>query len=427
MKTSRTPLEIADSIFRKLAEGQMPTEQPMEHEQPQPSRIPDWLTPKNVAQGTLVGAAAGAPFLGMIGQKPIVHDPLASPNVHTTHDIEELRRAAQPGDVLVSTRGAFSPYKAPQAFISGTDYYHAEPVVGKHEGKAHSMTSGSLYNNPEMAGKEPMEALNRGVPVASAPQEHIPSSILEGDNVTLMRPKTPLTPEQHAAFLEDFAKRTTAPYSSETAIGSWLKDIFVPKNLKVTHDPTKECAGDICSTAVAKAYEKATGTPAVPFKSTASTMPADLLREGSAFEPVMHHINPANQALIKNRLPAQLAARGALGLGTAGLAYGASENPEVAGGIAGAAGATAATRKILELAAREGANRPDAYLKAKEQLPQIWSLLDEGMGTGGQIRPAAGKFLTRTLPLAAAGGIGGYALTSKIHDMIKNYGDSRNT
>lgn len=422
----RTALEIADSVFRKLAEGPIPTERPMEQEQPQPSRVPDWLTPKNVAQGTVVGAAAGAPFLGMIGQKPIKYDPLASPDVHTTHDIEELRRAAQPGDVLVSTRGAFSPYKAPQAFISGTDYYHAEPVVGKQDGVAQSMTSGSLYNNPEMAGKDPLDALKKSVPVAGGPTEHIPSSILQGDNVTLMRPKVPFTPEQNKAFLEHFAKTTTAPYSSETAIGSWLKDIFVPKNLKVTHNPAGECAGDICSTAVAKAYEKATGSPAVPFKTTAETMPADLLREGSAFEPVMHHINPANKALIQHRLPAQIAARAALGLGTAGLAYGASENPEVTGAVAGAAGATNATRKILELMAREKASRPEAYLKAKEQLPQLWSLLDEGMGTGGHLRPAAGKFLTRTLPLAAVGGASGYALTKKVHDMIKNYGQNQN-
>lgn len=421
----RTALEIADSTICKLAEGPIPTEQPLEQEQPQPSRVPDWLTPKNVAQGTLVGAAAGAPFLGMIGQKPIKYDPLASPNVHTTHDIDELRRAARPGDVLVSTRGAFSPYKAPQAFISGTDYYHAEPVVAKHKGVARSMTSGSLYKNPDIIeGTNPLEAFKKSVPVAGVETEHIPSSILAGDNVTLMRPKVPLTPEQNKAFLEHFAKTTTAPYSSETAIGSWLKDIFVPKNLKVEHNPASECAGDICSTAVAKAYEKATGKPAVHFKTTAETMPADLLREGSAFAPVMHHINPANKSLITHRLPAQLAARAALGLGTAGLAYGASENPEVTGAVAGAAGATNATRKILELMAREKASRPEAYLKAKEQLPQLWSLLDEGMGTGGQIRPAAGKFLTRTLPLAAAGGIGGYALTSKIHDLINNYGQN---
>ena len=410
-----TSTEIADRVIHKMAEG------PAMDQQPQPSKLPDWLTPDNVAKGTVVSAAGASPFLGLIGQKPVIHDPLGSPNVPTTHDIQELRRAAQPGDVLVSTRGAFSPYKAPQAYFSGTDYYHAEPVVMKEDGIAKSMTSGSMYNNPVVEGKEPLEALKQSVPVADVLKEHVPSSILAGDSVTLMRPKVPLTPEQQKVFLEDFAKRTTTPYSSETAIGSWLKDIFVPKNLKVEHNPAKECAGDICSTAVSKAYETATGKAPLDFKPTSTTMPADLLREGSAFEPVMHHLNAANKPFIKNRMAAQVGARAALGLGTAGLAYGAYENPEVAGGIAGAAGATNATRKILELAAREGASRPEAYLKAKEQLPQLWSLLDEGMGVGGQIRPAAGKFLSRTLPLAAAGGAVGYLGTKKIHDMINNY------
>jgi len=426
MPLPKTASEIADALFSKLAQGfQEPQEpqQPQQPQQQQPTKLPDWLNSGNAVKGGIIGAAASAPFLGMIGEKKFVHDPRTNPHIPRTNSLEEIQRAAQPGDVVLTTRGGMNPYKTPQSLITGSDYFHAEPVVHNKGGIGHAITSASLYGTP----KSTQEVMESAVPIGSGinivDPEH-PSALTGEDNLILMRPKTPLTPEQQAKYIEDFIPRTQTPYSSETAIGNWFKNVLVPKGNKVVHDPSCANAGDICSTAVSRSYEAATGNPVVPHKPTHETMPSDLLREGSAFEPVMYRFNTPEAleaSKVVQKIHTPIAARAALGLGTAGLAYGATEHPEVAGGVAGGLASTNAMRKVMELAHREKMNRPAAYFKANSQLPSGWNMLDEIGMPKGKVAPAVGKFLTRTVPVAAAGAVGGYALTHKIHNMINNY------
>ena len=103
------------------------------------------MSPTEKAVLGISGVAAASPFAGLIGQKELVNDPHLNKSIKRM-TVEELGRAARPGDVMVSTRpGMTSGFKAIEAPLLGSEFYHASPIMHQRGGK------GMLYDAGDLA------------------------------------------------------------------------------------------------------------------------------------------------------------------------------------------------------------------------------------------------------------------------------------
>ena len=261
-----------------------------------------------------LGLAAASPFAGMIGQERIKHDPTRGAKMHRFQDMDELSRRARPGDIILTSK-AESSYKTPQSGMFGSEYYHAQPVVGRRGDQGTTVSAGDY---PEKKYKQmPRRTFDKKI-------ETVKDMMLgeEYADAVLLRPKRKLAPAELEKFVASNIERSKAGYSKPRAVSAYLKDVFLPKlvpasTLNRLGGVTRACVGDICSTAPAQAFTEATGKSVVRGKSAKNVMPADFLRS--------EHFTPVGRLGTGTRAVSRLrpfAARAGIGLGLAGIAYG---------------------------------------------------------------------------------------------------------
>jgi hypothetical protein len=350
---------------------------------------------RDIGRNLLIGAAAGAPFLGLIGQR---RANLAGVPRLTR---EEFSRMARHGDVVLSGRGPVSQ------IMHGSPMTHAETILGKRGGKGLGVTLGELTpkglqraarKNPTYAEayEQIAKQLKKDPRNVQKYVRNISERLFEQQGQStgvILRPKKPLTPKEVAQLRRTLAESAQRPWSSRRAITSTLADWFIPKvhGLRRKHRPI--CADGICSTHVAQSYETL-GRPLVSNKGAGRVLARDLLTSPN-LEVMGMHV-PEGQKLLsrKARLLGHLGARAGLGLGLAGATYLLTDDPSYAAAPAAGLGAAALVRRS----------------KGVKYLPKLRSVLFSP--TGQRLARLKGVGL-RTLPLAIATGALGQQLTHR--------------
>jgi hypothetical protein len=358
-----------------------------------------------------IAAGAGAPFLGLIGRQQIKHDPFFNQNI-SRMSMEELERAARPGDILLTTDPAKGIIPKAQAGITGSEFYHAQPVVGRRGGVGTTLTAGELAEGFEGVSR-------RGILRELDP---ISESIKKYRDAVLLRPTEPLTAEQLAKLQDEIIARAKTPYAPKRGLTTMLRELFVPKIPGAENFGRVVCQGDVCSTLPAQSMQ-AIERNLLEGKPAKGLITSDYLRS-KALEPVGAHLGGAPMMSAKALSRAKWLTRGGLGLGLAGTVYGLSEDPYLAAAPVGMVALPAAARKgLTELGgyrakqkALRGKLTEEALEEAIEQgrrkgystlrpLRQITNLL--GAKTPEQIAKLRG-ITRRTVPLALAGGLLSY-------------------
>lgn len=365
------------------------------------------------AQMGAMGVAAAAPFAGLIGEKPIIHDPLQGAEGKTFKSLEQLQRQAQPGDVLLTSKPKGSLFKNFIMPAGRSQFYHAQPVTGRQDGIGYTLSAGDLYDTNTPASK----ALNYDYPIA----DYMRDPDTQYSDALLLRPKQKLTPEQLKTLRAEYGKRSTTYYDNPKAAETFLRDLFIPKHEMFNLGrPETICEGNVCSTMPSQAFHKATGKSVVPGKRAQDVFPTDFLRSDQ-FELVGGHITPETRALEGSamRKAAPWLLRGGIGAGLAGGTYAVSEDPALGAGIAGAVG----TEHLLDkLVASEKGSK---YLN-EGAFPTFWEAGNEVMGGGLKTPEGRGllrRFLTQRIPALAAGGAlayGGAKALGAGYDALKD-------
>lgn len=347
-----------------------------------------------------MGAAAASPFAGLIGEKPIIHDPLQGAEGQQFKRMRDVSRAAQPGDVLLTSKSKGSLFKNFITPAGQSQFYHAQPVTGRQDGVGYTMSAGDLYDQ----GISPSKAKNFDTPI----HDYMKNDATSYSDAVLLRPKTPLTKEQLKALQTSYGQRVVRPYDNTKALSTFARDLFVPKLDALTKGRAETvCEGNVCSTMPAMAYNEATGKRVIPGKASQDVFPTDFLRSDQ-FKLVGSHVTPETAALERSALrkASPWLLRGGIGAGLAGGTYAASEDPALVAGGAGAYGANKAIDAAFTNEIPEAA-RKLLPVSAYEQFPTLWEAGDAAM-TGGlrnpETREILKRFSTRRLPVLAAGG-----------------------
>jgi len=395
------------------------------------------VTPEEAGIGLSGAAAAGAgaaPFLGMIGQKKIRHDPLMGAQGQQFKTMRELSEAAQAGDIVLTAKPRGSIWRNFQLPASGSEWYHAQGVIGQRPSIAGSEmaieellefipkamledTLGmSIEDLDELSSKKRKKALagleealaketgltleaaetgmgrrqvnnlmDKSSPMEVALEHGGPVPITKHmagrdyKDVMLLRPKTPMTPEQLKIFQRQMMERGTQAYSNPKALELYLKDMFVPKIEGMQHlmgSQEINCKGNVCSTMPAQSMHEASGLKVVPGKRPQDIAPADYLRSdkfelvGSRMDPKKFRMSPGMRKAVPYLY------RGGIGATLAAGTYGAMEEPELMAGAAGAAGAYSAGKKHApKLAPMLGV--------AKNKIPLMFPDFKTGFGIVG--------------------------------------------
>jgi hypothetical protein len=359
----------------------------------QPEKEPE----SHALRNTLMAGAAASPFAGLIGQKPLIHDPHLNANVPRAKSYQEISRMAQPGDVLMTGKPGGSFWKSVIKPLSGSEFYHAQPVVGRR-GQHGTTVSAGQFTDPSFDGWSQKSILDADAKTVSQLMKS------EYPDVTLLRPKKSMTAEQIKKFQTNAFRRSRQGYDNVAAVRSWAKDMFVPK-LKMFEDKKGPgaCVGDICSTLPAKAYAAA-GQNVIHGKSTADAFPSDFLRS-EHLEPVAAHVQGDYKMSPGMRRAMPYMTRGAMGLGLAGATYAASRDPALASVPLGL------------MAGNSLANRLAPHLKG--ETPPWLTLGAQLWDTKGKARNKLLKgFLERRLPLTLAGAGASYLGTRAIQSLL---------
>lgn len=358
------------------------------------ARTPEQEGPSDLLLGTM-GVAAASPFAGMIGQKPIIHDPLQGAVGEEFKDLKALQRKAQVGDVLLTSKPKGSVFKHFITPTGDSQFYHAQPVIGQFVGGGSTASAGDFH-------ADVMEGRTKFQPRETEYITRYMNSPATGyDSAVLLRPKRKYTPAQKKQFQREALDRVGREYDNEKAVGSWFHDMFVPKwDFLSKHRKDVVCEGNVCSTLPAMAHHEVTGQRVVPYKASQDTFPTDFLRS-QEYELVGSHVSPEVRRIESSlgRKIGPYAMRAGIGAGLAGGVYGASENPDMAGAVGGALGANALTN----LAVAKGGIDFD-------KLPGLTDLFITNMGK--DFDPATKRnlwknFFTRRVPLVALGGAAG--------------------
>lgn len=350
----------------------------------------------HLGRNIAMGAAATTPFLGLIGQQRLRHNPLLNPDIRRG-SLEELARRARAGDVVVTGKGG-----SPVTSLTGNELWHAEPVLGRRGGKGIGVSGGELTPrqlrlagelHPERAAhyEELAKAIEKDPRQLEKHIEPLDKRLrgVQQDRLVLLRPKKELSPAQIEKLRRVGYSEAIKPYQIRRAFSTQLKDWFLPKIPGLERLGRTQCSGNICMTPAAHGFESVHGgTPVVPGKAAKDVISSDFLRS-KHYEPVMAHID---EAAAKNygklhRL-GSLGTRAALGLGLAGSIYGLTEDPATAAIPVGAAGAPALARKAFGF-------------KTFRPLRQ---LLKHDSKRSLRLK----NISRRTLPLMLAGGLGSY-------------------
>lgn len=364
-------------------------------------------------QAAAIAAAGASPFAGMIGQERLRHDPHRNKSIQRFSSIDALSRKAQPGDIILTSKKK-SIWKSTQSPLSGSEFYHVQPVVGRKGGRGTTASAGNWSNKDyqQLSRKDFAKELETIGKEMKAEKYK---------DVLLLRPKTKLSKSQLKTFIAQNLDRSRTEYDTTRAVKAWAKDIFVPKivpksildkakgittiRYRKIKDPNTGksvrrpvmCKGNVCSTMPAQAFEKATGKRVVRGKLSKDVMPSDFLRS-KEMSPVGAVIKETKGI---SRMKPHLI-RGAAGLGLAGAAYSATENPSVAAGVAGAAGGSAAHKKYLEMKGKKLGLSPKQIAQSK---PNLMRTIDDVMNaeTPKAGRKAFATSLRKSLPAKAIG------------------------
>jgi hypothetical protein len=384
-----------------------------------------------------IGAAAAAsPFLGMIGEKKLVHDPHLNPNV-THASLKDLERMAQPGDILLVSRPSWEGFKATQSPFSGSEFFHAAAINGKRKGKATILDAGEALRGDD--GRHiptPQAASNQSRTLRAHMAHH------KYKDAVLIRPERPMTPEQQATYLEELAKRTNREYSFSKGIHATFRDLFVPKIFRSGKDRVKRhleknvCKDQMCSSFPAEAHAAAGTASGFRGKLPGEMLPADFLREGSGFVPVaasLGHQTRAYKGLL-DRAAYRYGSRAALGAALGGAAYGTAQDPVMAASVVGGLAAPELAARVVAHQLKKGIPyegldysewpKKDILEYGPQVVPSTKTLarklfLTTAADTPEVIRALRRNALTRTLPLALATGGGIYYGGSKLRDAIQ--------
>lgn len=357
-----------------------------------------------------IGVAAASPFLGLLGERPIINDPLKGAKGQDFATIEDLQQHAQPGDVLLMGKDKGSKFKTYITPSGGSEFYHAQPVTSVRNGIGRTLSAGDLHESVDEAGVP----LNRDTwgDWDFTIKDYVDSSETGYKDVALLRPKQPLTEEQLAVLRREHGDRVLREYDSNKALSTFFRNTFVPKwDWLNKNRPETICEGNVCSTMPAQAYYEATGRSIVPGKRAQDVFPTDFMRTNE-FELVGSHISPETRAAHSklSRKMAPWLLRGGLGAGLAGATYGVTESPETAAGILGAA---AAENELYKLTF----NNKVPWINSTT-VPTYWGLGDT-IASGGLSTPEGralvGKVLTRRVPVALAGGALAYGGARAAH------------
>ncbi len=269
----------------------------------------------HTTRNLLMAGAAAAPFAGMIGQAPLIHDPFNAPKQLSR---EALLAQARAGDLLVTTQPKMNIYRAMMEPATGTPFYHAQPILGQGPSGPSTISAGQ-FNRPQHKGKlyDDLMRSTRTLEDVLTRRDY---------DVALMRPKSPLTPEQVQAFVGENIARASNPYSLRKAISSWANEAFVPKWNRLRGEiPSLQCKGDICSTMPAEAYAKAGIPGAVPYKKPSQTLATDFLRSNN-FDMVGAYVrDPKAYASPAMRKAMPYLGRAGIGALLAGGVYGGAK------------------------------------------------------------------------------------------------------
>lgn len=267
----------------------------------------------------LGAAAAASPFAGLIGEKKIIHDPLTNRNIHRSRNVKDFVRRIQQGDVLITGKDTFSPWKQTMSPFTGTEFYHAQPVVGTRGKNKVTATAG------EYAGGAYRKATAAQM---RRDASRIEDLIKEYPDITVMRPNN-MTAKDAKRFGDASMLRSKKDYDTWNAVKGWAYDMFVPKikGLGTNMKGNVICEGNVCSTMPAQALKETLGRDVVPGKPAKWVMPADYLRSDE-FTPVTSMINSKYK---KGKIPAGVARmlpRAAIGAGLGAGTYAVADTPE---------------------------------------------------------------------------------------------------
>jgi len=378
------------------------------------------LEEDHTARNIAIGAAGSAPFLGLIGQQRLRHDPHmgAVPELGKM-DIHKLMMEAQPGDVVaysLSKGGKQGIY--PQLFETalGTPYHHVEAVVGKHEG---------LYGKSIAPGQELTGDVTSSVPEQINRTKTIGQHAAEGGyrDAVLLRPEKfmetggKITPEVQR-FIDHAVIAGREPAVIQTrGVKGLLRDLFMPKIPGLTDRGKTRAMGDaykgmVCSTGACEAMAAGLGerSPVVPGKGAREVLPPDFLRSKNlrliAHAPGAEAITTTSRA---GRLARNLGLRAGLGLGLAGATYGVSQDPLATATVAGAA-----TPLLLRGLLRRRLS------DSTTQLPKLKHLMYSYTSPSEKSKLIQKAFRRRTLPLMALGGLGTYLAARKVKKVVQD-------
>ena len=393
---------------------------------------------KHLGRNVAMGAAAVAPFAGMIGQKPLHNDPLVGENTGKKFKtLDELSRHAQPGDIVITNKGSEGPFKKFITPMTGSEFYHAQPVVGRRRG--HGLTT-----DIGMIGKH-----NRTVPDMLKDTFQVKTLKHDYDDVVLLRPKKPLTAKQLEVFNREALHRARLDpgYDVRKAVGVWTRDVFVPKikgftgtgnqfsqskkdlvqsidkktfTVKGAPRSYSYCSGNVCSTAPAQAYTKATGRHVLPGKAAKDMFPTDFLRS-EEYEVVGAHLKPKKHWHKVVKAVGPYAVRAGLGVAGAGAVYTASKHPDETGGLTGAVAAS-------HFSTRLNRHYATSHTAAQMRIPGLEEVVRSHI-KGSDLETAVGpegsrkyltRWLTRKVPIIAAGGAAGYYGTKTLREYINH-------
>lgn len=369
-------------------------------------------------QDAIVGGAAVSPFLGMIGQQRLKHDPLRNKNVKRM-SLDDLARQAQPGDVVLTSKPK-SLWKTFQAPFQGSEFYHAQPIVGRRGGRGTTASAGN-YRDKYYRKQNYKDFLDEVETLGNEMKAE------KYKDAIIMRPKKKMSPAEHKKFIEQSLDRVRTDYDMDRAKSSWLRDLFVPKvkpfdrgkssKIKYKGNVPVSCEGNICSTVPAQAYSEATGRNIVR-KPGSHTLPTDYLRSNE-YVPVGAHISDAAQ---KARRIQPYLARGAMGAGLAGGAYALTEDPALAAGAAGAVGGSMLAERVMN--ARGAAK---GLSPSKVNYPSLRTTAYDMLNADnrGQKIKALGRLAKYNLPATAAGAGLAYLGGRKLLSMARGRGEDR--
>jgi hypothetical protein len=419
------------------------------------------------------------PFAGAIGEKKLIHDPLLGAKGKNFASLKDLSAAAEIGDIVLTAKPQGSIWRHAQLPTTGSEWYHAQGILDKAKGYGANMTWEQVMALPdeitedvlgmavdeldELPPKEKRQALatlqneigsakattlQAGYFKNSTEKEiralidkgFTPEQIreyaggierlapdLQGHNyqdVALLRPKTPMTPEQVKTFQNEMLVRGTKPYSQPTALKVWLKNLFLPKfegMEKVTGGLGVNCKNNVCSTMPAQSYQQATARSILAGKRPQDLAPADYLRSGE-YELVGSRLDPSKFRLsprMRKALP--WITRGGVGAGLAAGTYGATQEPAALAAVPGAAGGYLAGRALTQKAGpRFGVSQAASqkmFPDMRKSFDLVHDLLDSGKGVKKTdlVKP----LLKGGVPSALAGAATGVAAAKGLEYLYK--------